>query len=154
MKRTRLAWASWFSITAAIVTFSCLAQSVPHPWAGFRVGSWAAYRTRSIGGSDTETLTRFELTALSATSATVKIEVDRNGKTASQDLHYAIPWDHSEKPPSGEETIEIGGRRLKCHVVIYPEEGVKIWKCDAIPGFMVKTETKKTITTLFDFEVK
>jgi hypothetical protein len=154
MKRTQSAWASWFWVAAAIVTCNCLAQTAPHPWTGFRVGSWAAYRTRSVGGSGPETLTRFELTALSATSATVKIEVDANGQTASQEAHYAIPWNHTESAASAEETLEIGGRKLKCHVVVYPEEGVKIWKCDAVPGFMVQTETKKTITTLFDFEAK
>ena len=89
-------------------------------------------------GSNREMLSRFELKALDAMGATVEIEIDNDGKIDKTTVNYPIPLNRPEKKPSRDETLEINGRHLKCHVLVYEEENATVWDCDEVPGFLEK----------------
>jgi hypothetical protein len=146
----------WFAVPCIIAAVSSgkVGGTVKHRWASFGVGSWSLQKTLPLEGGGGEVLTRFTLKALTPTTATVEIEIDRGGQVTSKDVPWPIPEGESHPERTSQETVDFKGRSLRCQVLDYPREQAKIWECEEVPGFIVKLKGPRSITTLVDYEAK
>lgn len=124
-----------------------LPQAKSDRWGKFGVGSWASYRVVKSGVAKEET---FRLASVTSTDVTVEISTGKGTKLSKKKVTF--PFAREDKPDRVEkESIDFKGRRLKCRVEVYQKQGVKVWLCDAVPGFLVKSQGSKSVTTLIDF---
>jgi hypothetical protein len=118
-------------------------------WGRFGVGSWASYRTVAAG-KNVAGLTTFKLLSLTDNEVTVEITMNTGAEVSKKRITF--PFARENKPDHiDKETVAINGRKLKCRVLTYQKQGVKVWQCDDVPGFLVKDQGPKTVTTLVDF---
>lgn len=118
-------------------------------WGKFGVGSWTSYRTVRPGQDKTETNT-FRLVSVTDSEVTVEITTKKGAEVSKRKVTF--PFAREDKPDRiSKETLDFKERKLKCRVLTYQKQNVKVWQCDEVPGFLVKEEGPKSMTTLVDF---
>jgi len=131
------------------------AQVSKHPWASFGVGSWAKVETVANDGDDAYwKMTKFTLLEVTPKAAIVRIEVRTESGTASKDASFPVPEGKNQADRSHPDTISYKGRQLQCRAYEYDEQHTTVWRCPEVPGFLGMTKTRKTTTTVVDFEAK
>lgn len=129
-------------------------------WSACGVGSWVTMKMETeAAGNKTE----MEQTHKLAEKTDEKCVIETSGKMIMGGNAIDLPANKRDVPakiqkPSGEakkpdmkegdEEIEVGGKKLKCHWVETTMEHSgtktwsKVWLCDEIPGRMAKMESK------------
>lgn len=124
-------------------------QAKSDRWGRFGVGSWASYRT-AVAGKDTGELTTFKLSSVTDNEVTVEVATKKGSEVSKKKITF--PFARENRPDRiDKETVEINGRKLRCRVLTYQKQGVEVWQCDDVPGFLVKDQGPKSVTTLVDF---
>jgi len=129
-------------------------------WASCGVGSWTTMKMETeAGGNKTE----MEQTHKLVEKTDAKCVVETSGKMIMAGNAIDLPAnkrdipakvkkgsDEGKKPDTkeGDEEIEVGGKKLKCHWVETTMENAgtktwtKVWMNDTIPGRLAKIESK------------
>jgi hypothetical protein len=153
-------------------------QEVDNPefktWSGAKKGAWVKYKMVSeAAGSKTEMEQTTKLLELSDAKATIETAMTVAG-TALPGQKRDVPAKvktqgdakgDAPKPKEGDEEIEVGGKKLKCHWVETTVESggnktvSKVWHSKDIPGGMAKMEssttgavTSKTVMTAVEWK--
>ncbi len=148
-----------------------------NPWNKFAAGSWAELKIVSnAGGAETEMTQKQTLVDKGAEELTIKVE-GKMVKPVAMDMPPSEMKSPTKgkaggaaagAPPKelgkGEETLEVGGKKLACKWVETEIDAggqkmtSKAWTCDEVPGGVVKVETKganlTSTMTLVGFEAK
>lgn len=153
-------------------------EKISNPWEAWAEGSWVEFKIESeASGMASEMTQKQTLVKKEAEELTLKVE----GKM-TKPAAYEMPASEMKIPlrgsgggsgkPSGdmkelgkgEETLEIGGKKVACKWVEYEmtmgagKGTSKVWTSDQVPGGTVKTETKsdtmKSVMVLINFEGK
>ena len=147
---------------AVAAVLAGLRQDVDNPefktWSGAKKGAWVKYKmTSEAAGNKTEMEQTTKLVDLSDAKATVETAMTVAG-TALPGQKREVPAKvkaaetkgDAPKPKEGDEEIEVGGKKLKCHWVETASEAggnktvTKIWQSKEIPGGMAKMESSTT----------
>jgi hypothetical protein len=141
------------------------AEDVDNPefgyWSKFKAGSWVTMKVETeAAGNKTEmenTTTLLEITKEKAVVETKghmmmggnKIDIPANKREIPAKVKKGEePKKDAPKPKEGDETIEVGGKKLKCHWIEVDSEAngmktnSKSWMSDEVPGHTVKVESK------------
>jgi hypothetical protein len=134
-------------------------------WSECKPGSWVTLKTVSeFGGNKSESEMTTKLLEISADKATVETQMTmmvgdkpKVMPAKKRDIAAKIekPEDKGEKeekPKEGDEEIEVGGKKLKCHwMEMHSEQkgmvsDTKVWYSPEIPGHTAKMESKMSGT--------
>jgi len=132
------------SLALAVLASAAFAQDTS-PLARSKVGQWARYKLTN----DMEM--KHSVTKVDGKKVTVKTELSIKGKASPAveqvyDLEKKKEASKKADAKTSEETLDIGGKKLKCKVL---EEGnVKTWLCEEdVPVFgLVKKEVSGKVT--------
>ena len=128
-------------------------------WSGFKKGAWVKYKTVSeAAGFKTEleqTITLADLTAEKASIETIMVMSGNKLPAQKRDIPAKVKVEgqakgDAPKPKEGDEEIEVGGQKVKCHWIETTTEAggnktvAKIWQSKDIPGGMAKMESNTT----------
>jgi hypothetical protein len=160
-------------IAIALALASLLQETVDNPeykgWIGFKPGSSVTY-TSSRNGTPTEGSQKTTLKSITDTEAVLEMEIVRNGATLGKPFERKVP----AKAPaeragkvlrSGEEEIEVGGKKLTCtwkemeKTLPSGKTGTsKVWISEEIPGRAARIEmtgdTGKAVMSASEWEKK
>ena len=142
-----------------------------HPWAKFKVGSFAKMVTTSateVAGKKIETKTEMKQTLLELTADKAVVEMETSMMGTKNSTKVEIPLTATATPPGlpadvklpegykpqeGEEEVTVAGKTLKCKWYEYElEQGgnktsTKVWISTDVPGFSVKSIVKMSGAT-------
>lgn len=144
-------------------------QEIDNPeyqnWAGCKAGAYVKVTISSdTAGVKNESKSVSKLVEISATKAVVETTLEIPGfsvpgqkrdipaKVKKPDVVPPANVPNAPKPTEGDEEIELGGKKIKCHWVesITELEGNKtvsrVWTSKEIPGGMAKMTSKTTGT--------
>jgi hypothetical protein len=128
-------------------------------WSSCGVGSWVTMKMETeAAGNKTE----MEQTHKLVEKTDAKCVVETSGKMVVAGNTMDLPANkrdipakikkgdakEGEKPKEGDEEIEVGGKKVKCHWVESTSENAgtkttaKVWTCDDIPGKVAKIVSK------------
>lgn len=154
-------------------TAVCLTAADKHPWASFKPGSYAKYKTTSaVAGNKTVTEMTYTLVSLDANNAVVETETKVMGQVTknkvNMPLKAAANTDAKGKAPvMTNETVTAAGKSIacKCFDATSNTNGMAATthacSSESVPGGMVKSVTKtsgamkmETTMELVDFVAK
>ncbi|BDC47990.1 hypothetical protein F183_A03060 [Bryobacterales bacterium F-183] len=145
-----------FSLAAAGAVFAADAK---HPWAAFKPGSYAKYKTTStVAGNKTVSETTQTLVSIDANNAVIETEMKAMGQVTKNKA--TVPLKEAGVPPASatkgkppvmtNETVTAAGKSLacKCYDITSSQNGmtstVHVCNSDSVPFSMVKSTTKTT----------
>lgn len=130
-------------------------------WSSCKAGSWVTMHTVSdMNGNKSENETTHKLLEISPEKATIETKMSMmvNGKpmdmpASKRDIAAKVEKADGgeakgEKPKEGDEEVEVGGKKIKCHWVESHSDAngmktdTKVWMSDEVPGHMAKMESK------------
>ena len=139
--------------------------SVPrHPWGSFKPGSFAKLKSvteMEIAGNKnkTEMQMNYTLLDLGADEAVVEMETVSAGFSNKTTTKFPLKASEGGKaadaprPRTGTEEVQAAGKSFKCTwTEMETEQGgsktvTKVWQCEDVPGFTVKSTTKTSGAT-------
>ncbi len=125
-------------------------------WAQFKAGTWVKTQMVSeAGGNKTEMMTTTKLISVDADKAVVESTTDMKmmgqdikGQPMKRDVPAKVkkgePAKDAPKPEEGDEDVEVGGKKLKCHWTKTVSEAggttttTTVWTNNDVPGTVVK----------------
>lgn len=149
-------------LAVSAVLALCL-QDVDNPeyknWSSCKAGSWVTFKLESeAAGNKTEMEQTHKLVEINADKAVLETSGKMVVAGNTMDLPASkrdiaakmkkVEGKEGEKPKEGDEEIEVGGKKVKCHWVESNTEAsgtktwAKSWMCDDIPGRIAKVESK------------
>lgn len=164
------------TIATTILCLLSVAQAAEkHPWASFKPGSYAKYKTTAaVGPSKTVTEMTQTLISVDGKTAVVEMETKAMGQTMKNRVNMPIeaggtaPAQANVKPinPTN-ETVTVAGKSIaaKCYDSETNANGMKssVHACmsETVPGGLVKSTSKTTgavkmesVTELVEFAAK
>jgi len=132
-----------------------------HPWGSFKKGSFTKMKSvTEMSGNKTELTMTYTLKDLTPDEAIVETEMVM-ANMAPQKNQQKIPLKAPEakhtadgpKPKTGTEEIEVAGKKMKCQWSETETDAggaktvTKVYTCEEVPGFTVKTVTKNPSMT-------
>jgi hypothetical protein len=154
------------SLSVGLVAVAYAKDMIDNPeykyWSECKAGSWVTLKTVSdMGGNKSESEMTNKLLEISADKATVETTMTMmiSGKPMTmpankRDIPAKVEKPEEkgeakgEKPKEGDEEVEVGGKKLKCHWIMSHTDSngmvsdTKVWTSNEIPGHTAKMESK------------
>lgn len=162
----KFAFAAFAVLGLVLSASSARAEDIDNPeyemWAKFKAGSFAVMKMETeTGGNKSDMEYTYTLKEITKDKAVVetkghmmmggnKIDIPANSRDIPAKVKKAEAGEKKDAPKhkEGDEEIEVGGKKVKCHWTESDSEASgmkthsKTWMCKDIPGNIAKMESK------------